>query len=183
MGVLDKIKEWQAQQLEQGEARYERLKARADELEAQQAAQRAARPAPEPKAARPPKVGRASFKGEGGQLVLRQGELRYSGTGGRTTVPLDSVQRVAVEDGTEFRRRSTLTRTGGGALAGGLLFGPVGLLAGMGLGAVATKKEGGERYLTVETTTAAFAVQVPRDQVPDAQKFAAALRTAVAQVQ
>ena len=87
-------------------------------------------------------------------------------------------REVRIEDGSEFRRRATLGRTGGGAVVGGLLFGPVGLLAGMGLGAVAAKESGGEKFLTVETESAAFAVEVPRKQISEAQDFAAALRTA-----
>ena len=48
----------------------------------------------------------------------------------------------------------------------------------MGLGAVAAKESGGEKFLTVETESAAFAVEVPRKQISEAQAFAADLRSA-----
>lgn len=181
--MLDRLKAWQADQLQKGEARLERLNARSAELDAAIAEDRAerARTAP-PAAERAPRAPRGKFKGEGGTLAFSSGVLRYTGTGKNGSAVLDEVREVRVEDGSEFRRRATLGRTGGGAVVGGLLFGPVGLLAGMGLGAVAAKESGGEKFLTVETESAAFAVEVPRQQIAEAQSFAAALRNAAKEV-
>lgn len=180
--MLDRLKAWQADQLQKGEARLERLNARAAELDAAIAEDRAVRAAEAPpraeKVPSQPRAHRGRFKGESGTLAFSRGVLRYSGSGKNGSAPLGEVREVRVEDGSEFRRRATLGRTGGGAIVGGLLFGPVGLLAGMGLGAVAAKESGGEKYLTVETESAAFAVEVPRKQISEAQDFAAALRNA-----
>ena len=180
--MLDKIKAWQADQLQKGEARLERLNARAAELDAAIAENRAVRAVEAPsrpeKAPTRPRAHRGHFKGERGALAFSRGVLRYTGTGKNGSAYLDEIREVRIEDGSEFRRRATLGRTGGGAVVGGLLFGPIGLLAGMGLGAVAAKESGGEKFLTVETESAAFAVEVPRKQISEAQDFAAALRTA-----
>ena len=180
--MLDKIKAWQADQLQKGEARLERLNARAAELDAAIAEDRAVRAAEAPprpeKVPSQPRAHRGRFKGESGTLAFSRGVLRYSGTGKNGSAYLDEVREVRVEDGSEFRRRATLGRTGGGAVVGGLLFGPVGLFAGMGLGAVAAKESGGEKFLTVETESAAFAVEVPRKQISEAQAFAADRRSA-----
>ena len=173
--MLDKIKAWQADQLQKGEARLERLNARAAELDAAAAESRAVRAAEAPsrpeKTPTQPRPQRGKFKGERGTLAFSRGVLRYTGTGKNGSAHLDELREVRIEDGSEFRRRATLGRTGGGAVVGGLLFGPVGLLAGMGLGAVAAKESGGEKFLTVETETAAFAVEVPRRQISEAQEI------------
>ena len=183
--MLDKLKAWQADQLQKVEARLERLNARAAELDAAIAENRAVRAAEAPpraeKVPSQPRAHRGRFKGESGTLAFSRGVLRYSGSGKNGSdgsAPLGEVREVRVEDGSEFRRRATLGRTGGGAIVGGLLFGPVGLFAGMGLGAVAAKESGGEKFLTVETESAAFAVEVPRKQISEAQAFAADLRSA-----
>ena len=179
--MLDRLKAWQADQLQKGEARLERLNARAAELDAAIAEDRAVRAAETPpraeKVPSQPRVRRGRFKAGDGSLAFSGGELRYTGRG-KHVVPLAEVREIRVEDGSEFRRRATLGRTGGGALVGGLLFGPVGLLAGMGLGAVAAKETGGEKFLSVDTDTAAFAVEVPRDRVVEALRFADDLRNA-----
>lgn len=176
--MLDKMKAWQADQLEKGEARLARLNAHAAELDEAIAERREAAPAPNERPSRAPRGPRGRFKTEKGSLAFSRGVLRYSGHGKSDSIYLSDVHEVRVEDGSEFRRRASLTRTGGGALVGGLFFGPVGLLAGMGLGAVVAKESGGEKYLTVETAAAAFAVEVPRRQIAEAQAFAAELRSA-----
>ena len=180
--MLDRLKAWRADQLQKGEARLERLNARAAELDAAIAEDRAVRAAGAPlraeKAPTQPRTHRGRFKGESGTLAFSRGVLRYSGSGKNGSAPLGEILAVRVEEGAEFSRRATLGRTGGGALAGGVLFGPVGLLAGLGVGILAKKETGGEKYLTVETESAAFAVEVPRKQIPEAHAFAAALRNA-----
>lgn len=180
--MLNRLNAWRADQLQKGEARLERLNARSAELDTAIAERRAERAAEAPPAAerapRGPRPPRGRFKGESGTLAFSRGVLRYTGSGKNGSAYLDEVREVRVEDGSEFRRRATLGRTGGGAIVGGLLFGPVGLLAGMGLGAVAAKESGGEKFLTVETESAAFAVEVPRKQIAEAQSFAAELRSA-----
>ena len=184
--MLDKLKAWQADQLQKGEARLDRLNARSAELDAAIAENHAERVRTAPPAAerapRGPRSPRGTFKGESGTLAFSGGGLRYTGSGKNGSACLDEVREVRVEDGAEFNRRATLGRTGGGAIVGGLLFGPVGLFAGMGLGAVAAKESGGEKYLTVETESAAFAVEVPRKQIPEAHAFAADLRNAAKEV-
>lgn len=176
--MLDRIKAWQADQLEKGEARLARLNAHAAELDEAIAERREAAPAPNERPSRAPRGPRGRFKTEKGSLAFSRGELRYTGTGKNGSVGLGEVREVRVEDGSEFSRRATLGRTGGGALAGGVLLGPVGLLAGLGVGVLAKKESGGEKYLTVEAESAAFAVEVPRRQIAEAQAFAAALRSA-----
>ena len=176
--MLDRLKAWQADQLQKGEARMARLNARAAELDAAIAERAAEAPLRGEKAPTQPRIHRGRFKGESGTLAFSRGVLRYSGSGKNGSAPLGEILAVRVEDGAEFSRRATLGRTGGGALAGGVLFGPVGLLAGLGVGILAKKETGGEKYLTVETESAAFAVEVPRKQIPEAHAFAAELRSA-----
>lgn len=176
--MLDKIKAWQADQLEKGEARLARLNERSAELDSAIAERREKDPSPAERPARAPRAPKGKFKGESGTLAFSSGVLRYTGTGKNGSAYLSDVREVRVEDGAEFNRRATLGRTGGGAIVGGVLFGPVGLLAGLGVGALAKKESGGEKFLTVETETAAFAVEVSRKQIAEAQSFAAALRSA-----
>ena len=176
--MFERMKAWQADQLEKGEARLARLNAQIAENDAIAAERREKDPSPTERPARAPRAPRGKFKGESGTLAFSSGVLRYTGTGKNGSVYLSEVREVRVEDGAEFNRRATLGRTGGGAIVGGVLFGPVGLLAGLGVGALAKKESGGEKFLTVETESAAFAVEVPRKQIAEAQSFAAELRSA-----
>ena len=59
---------------------------------------------------------------------------------------------------------------------------PLVIVFGLGVGILAKKESGGEKYLTVETESAAFAVEVPRKQIPEAHAFAAELRNAAKEV-
>lgn len=176
--MLDRLKAWQADQLKKGEARLVRLNERSAELDTAIAERRTKDPSPAERPARAPRAPKGKFKGEEGTLAFSRGVLRYTGRGKNGSVHLDEVREVRVEDGAEFSRRATLGRTGGGALVGGVLLGPVGLLAGLGVGALAKKESGGEKFLTVEADSAAFAIEVPREQIAEAQTFVAALRTA-----
>lgn len=88
-----------------------------------------------------------------GYLELK-GDGRMEYTGPKTFKPLkfhvDNVTEIAIEDGAALERRSTVMRAGGGAVAGAVLLGPVGLLAGLGLGAIAKKQAGGGKFLVIE---------------------------------
>lgn len=105
----------------------------------------------------------AQFKGEDGQLQLFRDGLDYIAKLDRTTLPLESIRSVSVEDGADLEARITATR-----------------LVLVGVFALAWRKRtGGEKYLTVEADDRFVAVTVSRRDITKAQRFAADLRTAI----
>lgn len=110
-----------------------------------------------------------------GYLELkRDGRMAYIDTtpSKATRFHVDDIAKAGIEDGAELQRRSTVARAGGGAVVGGVLLGPVGLLAGLGLGAVAKKESGGEKFLVLdlEDGRTVFAL-VARKHVTQAHKL------------
>lgn len=104
-----------------------------------------------------------------GYLIMkRDGRISYSGpkSASVTKFHADDVETASLEQGSELVRRPTVVRAGGGALAGGILLGPVGLLAGLGLGALAQKKEGGEQFVVLELKDGRVVfAQAPKNQM------------------
>ena len=104
-----------------------------------------------------------TFKGEDGSLRLTADSITHRAGMKRTTMPLDTIQAVTLEDGADLEARLTATR-----------------LVLIGVFAFAfKKKKGGERYLTVETTDTVVVVKVDRKDIAKAQQFVAAARTAM----
>lgn len=84
----------------------------------------------------------------------------------------DDIASIRIEDGVALSQRATVGRTGGGAIAGGLLFGPIGLLAGGVIGAAAKKTEGGEKFLTIDLTDGrVIFVEVPSKEYAKARQM------------
>lgn len=122
-----------------------------------------------------------SVTGEQGHIVLNpDGTMRYFVGFKNPKFHVDDVTAAALDDGTELVRRSTAARAGGAAVIGGVLFGPVGVLAGLGAGALAKKESGGEKYLTVETPETTYVVKVTRKHQPVAQELVTVLRAHLA---
>lgn len=84
--------------------------------------------------------------------LKRDGRMSYRDTEHfkPTEFHVGDIASIEIEDASELDRRMSVARTGGGALVGGVLLGPVGLLAGLGLGALAKKQHGGEKFLVIE---------------------------------
>ncbi|MGP5254199.1 hypothetical protein ACTXLT_17005, partial [Brachybacterium alimentarium] len=84
--------------------------------------------------------------------LKRDGRMAYHDADSTkpTRFQADDVESIEIEDATELDKRVSVARAGGGALVGGVLLGPIGLLAGLGLGAMAKKERGGEKFLVME---------------------------------
>ncbi|MGP5079753.1 hypothetical protein [Brachybacterium alimentarium] len=84
--------------------------------------------------------------------LKRDGRMAYHDADSTkpTRFQADDVERMEIEDANELDKRVSVARAGGGALVGGVLLGPIGLLAGLGLGAMAKKERGGEKFLVME---------------------------------
>lgn len=111
-----------------------------------------------------------------GRMIFKNGET-FKGV----RFHASDVTGVALESASEVSRRPTVARAAGGALAGGVLLGPVGLLAGLGLGALAQKKEGGEVFLVLDLVDGrTVMVGVPRNRVSVAELMVAELERRLA---
>lgn len=110
--------------------------------------------------------------------ITHDGWIKYNHLGKKTKIDVLDVTDVRVEDGTELVRKSTALRAGGGAAAGLVLLGPVGMLAGLGVGALAKKESGGEKFLVVESDDKTIFLQVPAKEVGKAQEFRQSVRDA-----
>lgn len=110
---------------------------------------------------------REIFKGGNGVVTLYAGRVEFKprGLGGAESIPLGEVELVEVEDGAALESRITATR-----------------LVLVGVFALAfRKKRGGEKWLSIAGGDKFWAVEVDRKKVGQAMKFAAKLRSAVAQ--
>lgn len=152
MKLLDRMRSWQADQLEKGEARLERLTEKAKEAdEAVQAGKRI-----------------SSHNAKFGGHKISGGMYYYPGgsahVGGAT---------AAFESGAESKRM-TVTRVG----AGGLLFGPAGAVVGGMLKKDRTKCYVTITLATGETAI----IESPAKEEGEARKFASAVNAAGAQL-
>lgn len=103
------------------------------------------------------------FKGKDGTLQLYPDGIDHLAGLKKATIPLNTIQSITIEDGADLEARITATR-----------------LVLIGVFALAfRKRKGGEKYLTIESDDAFTVVQVDRKSIPQAQKFAAAARTAM----
>lgn len=116
---------------------------------------------------------------KGGLLQLTiDGYVKYQHGREKTVIDVADITSIEVEDGADLVRRSTVARTGGGAVVGGLLLGPVGLLAGLGVGAVAKKQSGGEKFIVIEAPGQTVFAEVPGKDAGKAHQLRAAVRAA-----
>lgn len=107
----------------------------------------------------------AQFKGNDGTLQLYPDGVDHLAGLKKATIPMATIQSVAIEEGADLEARITATR-----------------LVLIGVFALAfRKRKGGEKYLTIESDDAFTVVQVDRKSIAQAQKFAAAVRTATKQ--
>lgn len=89
------------------------------------------------------------------QMILRKNDVNYTQSG-EGWKPLDGVV-ARVESGSEVESRITLTRLA--------LLGPLALAA--------PKKNGGEKFVTIEGSDFLWCMEVPRKRAGDAVRFAA----------
>lgn len=109
------------------------------------------------------KVAIVSLMTNSGVLAVYTDRVELRG-GKNGSIPMAEVTDVEVENGTQLVRRSSIMRAGGGAAVGAVVLGPVGLLAGLGLGAMAKKERGGEKFIVIDSpTTTIFAQVSPKD--------------------
>lgn len=97
----------------------------------------------------------ATFSGKSDNVILRKDRIELQRGLKRETIPLSEVTSVSLESGSELQSRITATR-----------------LVAFGVFALAMKKKsGGEKFLTIESASAYWAVEVDRKHVSDAARF------------
>lgn len=103
------------------------------------------------------------LQGEDGTLTLYPNRVKHRvGLMAPTEIPLTEITSVTLESGEELSSRITMTR-----------------LVTIGVFALAAKKKtGGEKYLTIETSSNLISVKVGRKQVNQATEFVHALELA-----
>lgn len=97
-------------------------------------------------------------------VTLRKDRLELQHGLKRETIPLSEVTSVSLESGSELQSRITATR-----------------LVAFGVFALAMKKKsGGEKFLTIESASSYWAVEVDRKHVSDAMRFIAKIKSQMA---
>ena len=106
----------------------------------------------------------ATFSGRDSNVILRKGRIELQRGLKKETVPLSEVTSVSLESGSELESRITATR-----------------LMAFGVFALAMKKKsGGERFLTIETSSTYWTVEVDRKKVSDAARFVGKIKAQMA---
>lgn len=103
--------------------------------------------------------------------LTMKGRIKVRQNGKTTVLDVDDVTSVEIEDGADLVRHTSLMRAGGAATAGGILLGPIGLLGGLGVGAIAKKQRGGEKYLTLEAGQYTVIIEIPAKEVTTAHRI------------
>lgn len=84
----------------------------------------------------------------------------------------DDVLSATIETAADYVERTSGGRIAGGAVAGTILLGPLGLALGAGAGALAKKKYGGAEYLIIELNDGrTITVEVARKHAIQARKL------------